>query len=439
MANDRTGMTGGDRPTVSGRSRPDSDESSEELLARFDSTKDAEVFGALVARHGPMVREVCRRVLRNDADADDAFQAVFLILARDSAGVFDRKFVVSAWLYGTACRVCKQAIRTRSRRATHEAKRSEQMANSPPPDPATEPLGREAEAVIDEELGRLPERYREPLVLCHVAGLTQDQAALQLGLNPRTIQRRMQAGLLSLRDRLTRRGYVLSVAAIAATIAVPTAAVAVPPGLSESTTLAAIRFADGTPAAANPAVIALAATPAKSASWGMWSAVGGVLATGLALGGIAAFGPDAIGPGDGPGVAKAPTAAAKAEAAPQTRWFSARGRVVDLQNRPVADVTVVFLSRPIRRNPDGTIEPIADPLATRMYKTGKFRELATAVSAPDGTYTLTANLQTPDPTTNAIWFQSLPVIRKVDDRPLRIVESEGEFGNMIWLPGVGVP
>jgi RNA polymerase sigma factor (sigma-70 family) len=211
-----------------------------QLLAQFTAQRDESAFSTLVRRHGPLVLGVCRRVLGHKQDAEDAFQAAFLILAR-KATAMDWQDSVGNWLYGVAYRVArKERARTARRR---------QREIQPPvlPEPVTplEPAWRELAAVLDEELLSLPSDCRSVLLLCYLEGLTRDQAARQLGWSLRTLDRRLERGRELLRTRLIRRGLTLSAALLGAVL-VESAATAVPSALARDVPKAAMRYAAGT-------------------------------------------------------------------------------------------------------------------------------------------------------------------------------------------------
>jgi RNA polymerase sigma factor (sigma-70 family) len=211
-----------------------------ELLGRFLSTQDDAAFRALIGRHGPMVFRVCRRVLRRDQDAEDAFQASFLVLARQGHTIRKRTSLAS-WLHGVAYRTALEAREGFARRRKHETRAS--LATRPAlPDETT---WKELRAVLDEELGRLPERLRSPLVLCYLEGLTQDEAADRLGQSKATCRRNLERGREVLAARLSRRGVTLSAALFAPLLADATASAPMPPGLVGSTVEAAARAAVG--------------------------------------------------------------------------------------------------------------------------------------------------------------------------------------------------
>jgi RNA polymerase sigma factor (sigma-70 family) len=178
--------------------------SDEALLERFLDARDElaeRAFTALVHRHGPMVRGVCRRVLRDPADASDAFQATFLVLAR-RAGSVRVGGSLAPWLHGVSVRVARRVRAVTLRRNGRERTNVE----------TPEIPGRDQRdlddlrAVIDEELRRLPGRYRSPLVLFYLEGLSHEEAAGRLGCPVGTVRSRLARGRDLLRDRLTRRG-----------------------------------------------------------------------------------------------------------------------------------------------------------------------------------------------------------------------------------------
>ncbi len=167
-----------------------------DLLERWLSLRDESAFEALVWRHGPMVLGVCRRVLGNAADAEDAFQATFLVLVRKAASVVPRSRVGS-WLHGVAHRTALKALEMNSRR-----RKREQVAGQ---QPAADAARDEEEllARLDEELRRLPEKYRVPIVLCHLEGRAVQEAARELGLPQGTLASRLARGRALLARRLT--------------------------------------------------------------------------------------------------------------------------------------------------------------------------------------------------------------------------------------------
>jgi RNA polymerase sigma factor (sigma-70 family) len=209
-----------------------------ELLLRFVLRGDEHAFSALVRRHGAMVLGVCRRVLRHDQDAEDAFQATFLVLARKARAVQKRE-AVSSWLYAVAFRTAQQLRAAQARRRARE-RQVEVLPEVAMP--AAEII--DWRLVLDHELNRLPERYRAAVVLCDVRGEPRRAAALQLGLSDGTLSRRLTAGRRLLAERLIRRGVTLSTGALVLALA-REASAAVPVRLTNLTVRAAVLVAAG--------------------------------------------------------------------------------------------------------------------------------------------------------------------------------------------------
>jgi RNA polymerase sigma-70 factor (ECF subfamily) len=174
------------------------------LLERFLSGRgnadSSSAFAALVGRHGPMVLDVCRAVLRNLHDSEDAAQATFLVLARHGASI-KRVDSLASWLFGVPLRVAARSTTEAARARAIERRGGEMSVRS------TDGDSTEITAELHDELNRLPERFRAPIVLCHLEGLSNEQAAGQLGLPVRTVQRRLAQGRERLRARLVRRGF----------------------------------------------------------------------------------------------------------------------------------------------------------------------------------------------------------------------------------------
>src|SRR5438874_5672646 len=173
-----------------------------QLLECFLARPDEAAFEALVRRHGPMVLGVCRRVLRNAHDAEDAFQATFLVLVRKAASL-RRREAVGNWLYGVAYRTALQARATAARRRLKEA----QMRSPDSQDSTAASVVRlELQALLDRELSRLPQKYQAPIVLCDLLGKTKREAAADLGCPEGTVSSRLARGRELLRRRLARQG-----------------------------------------------------------------------------------------------------------------------------------------------------------------------------------------------------------------------------------------
>ena len=186
--------------------------SDRDLLARFVADGDQAAFAAVAARHTGMVLGVCRRALPRAADAEDACQAVFLLLA-EKAGRIRWQGSVAGWLYTVARRVARNARVSAERRARRESRAAVPEAVAP----VDAMTGRELAAILDEELGRLPPRYRDPLVLCCLEGLTQDEAAGRLGVGVETLRSQLKRGRKKLADALSARGCDLGIALLAVT------------------------------------------------------------------------------------------------------------------------------------------------------------------------------------------------------------------------------
>src|SRR5438132_981596 len=214
------------------------------LLDRFLARRDEAAFEALVRRHGPMVLGVCRRVLSNAHDADDAFQAVFLVLVRKAASIQPRD-LVGNWLYGVAYRT---ALEARGILARRRAKERQVHAM---PESAAPPVEDDAELrrVLDEELSRLPDKYRVPIVLCDLGSRTRKQVAALLRIPEGTLSSRLATGREMLARRLKRRGLGVSAAALVAFLT-QQASASVSAPLVVATVHAATLFAAGTTAAA---------------------------------------------------------------------------------------------------------------------------------------------------------------------------------------------
>ena len=186
----------------------------QQLLREFHAAHDQPAFAALVERHGAMVLRVCRSVLRNREDAEDAFQATFLVLAR-KAGSLRRQHSLAGWLHSVAHRVAMQARRSAGRRQAREARaRAVPSAN-----PSEEVAWREVRDVLNEEIERLPERYRTPFVLFYLDAHSQTEIARQLDLKEGTVWSRLARARRQLQTKLARRGIEIGAALSAAAVA----------------------------------------------------------------------------------------------------------------------------------------------------------------------------------------------------------------------------
>ncbi len=219
-----------------------------ELLERFVAERDPLAFELLLRRHAPMVLGVCRRVIGNVHDAEDAFQATFLVLVRKAARVRPRE-AVGTWLYGVAYRTALGARSRLARRRMHETV----MANVPACAAEPDALWHDLRPVLDRELNALPDKYRLPVVLCDLEGRPRKEVARALRIPEGTLSSRLATARRMLASRLTRRGVTLSAGALAAVLLPSSASACVPGTLLFSTTQAALVFAAG-PAVAAGAV-----------------------------------------------------------------------------------------------------------------------------------------------------------------------------------------
>ena len=226
------------------------------LLGRYVAERDAAAFEALVRRHGPMVLGVCRRVTGHEQDAEDAFQATFVVLARRAAAV-DPREQVGNWLYGVAYRTAQKARTGAARRRAHERRAAEARATMN----ATHDDLDDAALVLHGEIARLPTLYRVPIVLCDLEGRPRKEVAAELGIPEGTLSSRLTAGRQRLAAALSRRGVVLSAAGLATVLAeTGSACGAVPPSLLEATlrSVEALTVGGQLSAAVAPRVLELA-------------------------------------------------------------------------------------------------------------------------------------------------------------------------------------
>jgi RNA polymerase sigma factor (sigma-70 family) len=323
------------------------------LLEQFVTHQEELAFNALMRRHGPMVFSVCRRVLHENHDAEDAFQATFLLLAR-KAGVIRKQQAVGGWLHGVARRLALKARTMAARRDSHE-KHVASMKR-----PNLEPAWTELNQDLDSALQELPAKYREPIVLCYLEGKTQEQSAKLLGCSVGTVRNRLAQGRNLLRDRLTRRGCTLSAAAFTTVLATTAAARAVPIQLRHATLKAAVAFASGsalTPGLVSSQVVTLVNAGIKAMVAAKIKLAGVVIVSASLLGlGAAAVGhqfgasSDLSEPVDS-GLrvkqingfqAKAPAKLKPAKADNQ-ETMAVKGQVVDVAGQPVAGADVALL------------------------------------------------------------------------------------------------
>jgi RNA polymerase sigma factor (sigma-70 family) len=210
-----------------------------QLLDDFSARRDEAAFTAVVARHGPMVLRVCRRALNHEQDAEDAFQATFLILARKTGSILKRE-ALAEWLHGVAYRTALEVKRSAARRRNHEARLWTLMRKA-----AVSPTWDDVQSILDEEIRRLPEAFRTAFVLCILEGKTGPQAAAELGVKEGTVSSRLTRARQLLQQRLVRRGIKLSALLAALSVAEGVVKAALPAMLANVTVRAGLLVAAG--------------------------------------------------------------------------------------------------------------------------------------------------------------------------------------------------
>jgi RNA polymerase sigma factor (sigma-70 family) len=328
-----------------------------QLLERFVTAREDSAFEALVRRHGPLVLGVCRRVLHNQDDAEDAFQATFLALARKAASA-GRRASLGTWLYQVAYHTALRARKQSAMRRRREDKAAPRQAS----DPLAEVTGRELLTVLDEELHKLPERLRAPLVLCYLESKARDEAARELGWSLGTLKRRLEQGRENLHARVSRRGISL-----AALLAVRVGGAVLSPALAVATAAAA-RLA---PAAAGTGRKLIAAA---------------VLTLALAAAGAGLLphrtpAAEEVGP-PAPATAEKPTPPTAPPIPPlpgETKKMTVTGRVLGPDGKPVAGAAVAILAwQVLHQSYQSSFEDAAwqrgtTPGRTEADAEGKFR------------------------------------------------------------------
>jgi RNA polymerase sigma factor (sigma-70 family) len=226
-----------------------------QLLDDFAARHDEAAFAALVSRHGPMVLRVCRRVLGHEQDAEDAFQATFLVLARQTGSIRKRD-AVGDWLHGVAYRTAMKSKRSAARRRNHEARLPARTAQAAPG-----PSWEEVQAVLEEEVRRLPECFRQAFVLCVLEGKSGAEAAADMGCKEGTVKSRVNRARRVLQQQLARRGIQLAALLGALSVAEGAGRAALPAALAQAAVGFGLLAAAGEPAATGipPRVAALAA------------------------------------------------------------------------------------------------------------------------------------------------------------------------------------
>jgi RNA polymerase sigma factor (sigma-70 family) len=333
-----------------------------QLLQRFVTGRDESAFAELVGRHGRMVLGVCRQVLSQRQDAEDAFQATFLVLAR-KAGSVRQGAALPAWLYGVAHRIAVNARRAAGRRRTHERK----AVKVDHVEPDLSVAWRELQAVLADEVRRLPEKFRAPFVLCCLEGQGKGEAAARLGWKEATVSWRLAEARKRLQTRLARRGITLAAALCAG--AASSAEAAVPPAAVRAVLNAAVGSAAGLPARvvrlANEVTRTMFTTQAKLAT--ALTLALGLAATGagarLHTGGTAT-------PADPPPAAEGRKADA---AAPAAESFVVTGRVLGPDGKPFKPGAVQVFAPAFRQKPPRSDEDVVLLPRCSTDADGRFR------------------------------------------------------------------
>jgi RNA polymerase sigma factor (sigma-70 family) len=407
-----------------------------QLLEQFATHQDGDAFAALLGRHGGMVLGVCQSVLHNLHDAEDAFQATFLVLAR-KAGSIHRREAVSSWLHRVAYHLAVDAVANAARRRVLERR----AVAMPSDDPVLDMSLRELRAVLHEELRQLPAEYRAPLVLCGLEEKTVEEAARQLGWTKWTVKGRLQRGRERLRARLRQRGLELSAGLFAAALSTGSTSAHVTAALAAST-IQAVQWlaADKEPVAG--VLSAKAAALIQGATTTMFyskAKIATALLLALAVAGATVgalrHGADAADPPAAePGQAAKPQT--KGNRSPEARprpaagpTVEVRGRVLDPRGRPVAGAKL-YLAKASDVTADDL--PAAPQATSRADGRFRFTVARSALDQPeaDGPQ---AQVMAVAPGFGCAWAQVGPAgreitLRLVNDVPIRgrILDPDGQ-------------
>jgi RNA polymerase sigma factor (sigma-70 family) len=312
-----------------------------DLLERFRRHREEAAFTLLVQRHGPMVLSVCRRILGDVHEAEDAFQATFLVLVRNAAAIRQQQSL-AAWLHGVASRIAHKA---RMRSARQREQQREAVAATVCDDPSATLAAAELRAALDEEIERLPAKYRTPLVLCYLADKTHEQAADELGWPKSSVTARLARARELLRQRMIRRGFTVPAGLLAVLLTEQTANAALPSLLTLSTVRLAVQALAGETLTATTAA-ALAGSFVKSTTALKLTAMVAVLAT---LG-LAAVGSHMAVPGPS-SISEQPAPESPALGGPHAAKPEAHKPRVDLLGDPLPDGAVARMGSNRLRHP----------------------------------------------------------------------------------------
>jgi RNA polymerase sigma factor (sigma-70 family) len=386
-----------------------------QLLERFVAGRDESAeagFAALVDRHGPMVLRVCRQILGDAHDAEDAFQATFLVLARRAGSVRKRESVAS-WLYGIAHRVARRSRADAARRREHERRRAA-MADLESSD-GIDRHPSEGWPELHEEVDRLPEKYRDAIVLCYLEGLTTEAAAHRLGCAQGTVMSRLSRGRERLRQRLTRRGMTPAVGLLAA----DAANAAVPSAMAHCLVQAAMQMTAG-PTAAGGVSATVAALTEGVLTMMVRSRLRGIAGIMLAVGALTA----------GTGMLFYRTAGARPQEAAAGKTAKA-ATPVSRENDPARTANgsageLVVRAADLSRN--GVEDPFIgivaiDPQTAKWRTIYRGGAVGPGPVSPDGRYLVSARIgRNLDPSEAGIWVYDL----SGETPPRRIFEQKGQ-------------
>jgi RNA polymerase sigma factor (sigma-70 family) len=408
--------------------------SDRELLDDFAGRRDEAAFAALVARHGPMVLRVCRRVLGHEQDAEDAFQATFLVLARHTGSIRKRE-ALAGWLHGVAYRTAMKARRSAARRRQREAHLRDRT-----PGAATGLTWDEVQAALDEEIGSLPGPYRAAFVLCVLEGKSGHRAAAELGVKEGTVWSRLARARQILRRRLTRRGIRLAGVLAALSVGQGGTQAGVPAGLARLTVRFGLLAAAGPAAAGSvpPHVAALAAGVTRAMSTSKLPFItAAFLAAGLLAAGAGLLARQT------PAASQAPAESQKSEGrSPKPEPVAARpvaedrdslaygGRVLGPDGRPVGGARLYLMSAhgyPWRPSPSPALATTGpDGRFAFTVPKAKYGDLDTVVTAAAADF-------------GAGWVK-VPTRGKRDDLALQLVEDDVPItGQVVDLEAKPIP
>ncbi len=395
----------------------------EQLLTAFLRRSDQSAFAALLRRHGPLVLSACRQVLRDEADVEDVFQATFLVLLR-KAGSIRRGQALAGWLFRVARHLALKVQSADRRRRQCEGQSAVPDTEAGAPDDLS---WREACAALHEELDRLPEKYRLPLVLCYLQGLSRDETARQLGWTVQSLKGRLERGRQLLRDRLARRGFALSAGLLSALVSSPAVGSVLPPRLVQVALHAAT---GGRRSAAVAALVEGATRVMFSSKVPVVAAL--VLVAGLLVGGAALRLP----PTSAAAPSNPPARAADRPARPQ-----APGKPAE----PKSQQSIAYSGRVL--GPDGRPVPGAKLHMTLAWLSLHHRSPSPeyATTGPDGRFAFTvpkarfgnqATVVAAAAANHGVGWVEVPADGKRNDLTIRLVEDDVPItGQVVDLEG----